>query len=160
MIGWSIPLRDEETWHRNHLICSRLLLHNRNMNLRSLQAVWNLDIILVWLTVRSGVEVDCLWPCRRCSKSSVKSHDLKTTIRPASCINEFNSIPSSFIPLFITLKAHRMWPSLQIRQRFIYWLNPHTYAAHFMDFSRSWWNLVKHSKPHLNAGKRHNVPWI
>ncbi len=94
VISWSIPLRDEETWHRNHLICSPLLLHlHRNMNLRSLQAVWNLDIILVWLTVRSGVEVDCLWPCRRCSKSSVTSHDLKTTIIPACCINEFNSIP-------------------------------------------------------------------
>lgn len=39
-----------------------------------------------------------------------------------------------------------MWSSFQIRLRFVYigWI-PHTYAAHFMDFSGSWWTLIKHS---------------
>lgn len=126
---WSIPLRDEET-------AFSYISPNRNMNLRSLQAVWNLDITPVWVTVRSGVEVDCLWPRRRCSKSSVKSHDLKMTIRPASSIQYLYSQH---------FKAHRTWSSVQIRQSFIYWLNPHTYAAHFKVFSGSWWNLIKAS---------------
>ncbi len=121
---------------RNHLICSRLLLHlhNRKMNLRSLQAVWNLDITPVWVTVRSGVEVDGLWPCRRCSKSSVKSLDLKTTIRPVSCFTEFNSIP-----VFLTLKCTQNVIKRSDQAELHLLAESHTYAAHFMV-------LVKYNK--------------